>query len=232
MHFRPMPILTLLTLAALAFLVLLGVWQSQRMAWKTGELARWEEARANPARDLDEALCADEPFEGRSVGFLPEERAGNVRVYGRALDDNRPGWRVFVPVAAPACLDADFVLAEAAFQPLVETGAPLTMVSRWRIEAPQEAGAFTPASEPAERTFYAFDASGMAQALGVADGALSAVWWLAEDTGEPPAFLTATPPERHFAYAVTWFGMALALLAVYLAFHAARGRLTFTGRKE
>ncbi|MFC4724794.1 SURF1 family protein [Glycocaulis abyssi] len=232
MHFRPMPLLTVLTLAALAFLLTLGVWQSQRMAWKQGELERWQEASANPARDLDEALCVDEPFEGRSIGFLPEERAGNVRVYGRSLDDNRPGWRIFVPVDAPACLDAPLVLAEAAFQPLVENSAPIRMISRWRIEAPPAPGAFTPDSDPAERTFYAFDGPGMAGALSLQEGAISPLWWLAEDTGEPPAFLTSTPPERHFAYAVTWFGMAIALLVVYLVFHAARGRLSFTGRKE
>ena len=134
MHFRPMPLLTVLTLAALAFLLTLGVWQSQRMAWKEAELARWQEASANPARDLDEALCVDAPFEGRAVGHLPEERSGNVRVYGRSLDDNRPGWRIFVPVDAPACLEADILLAEAAFQPLMEDSAPIRMIGRWRIE--------------------------------------------------------------------------------------------------
>lgn len=232
MHFRPMPVLTVLTLAALAFLLTLGVWQAQRMAWKADELARWEEARANPARDLDEALCVDTPFEGRAVGFLPEERTGNVRVYGRSLDDNRPGWRIFVPVDAPACADGAVILAEAAFQPLVENSAPLRMISRWRIEVPPAPGVFTPDPSPEERTFYAFDGPGMERALGAGAGAVVSEWWLAEDTGAPPDYLSATPPERHFAYAVTWFGMAIALLAVYLVFHAARGRLTFTGRKE
>lgn len=232
MHFRPMPLFSVLMLALLALLLTLGVWQAQRMIWKQQLLAQWEEARANPARDLDEALCSGEVFEGRAVGFLPEERSGNVRVYGRSLDDNRPGWRIFVPVDAPACVDGDVMLAEAAFQPLVETAAPIRMIERWRIETPLEAGAFTPPSEPAERSFYAFDASGMAEALGIGEGALNAIWWLAEDTGEPPRYIADTPPERHFGYALTWFGMALALLVAYLLLHAARGRLSFTARKE
>lgn len=226
MHFRPMPILTVLTLAALAFLLTLGVWQSQRMAWKEAELQRWQAAAANPARDLDEALCADEPFEGRAVGYSPEpESRANVRVYGRALDDNSPGWRIFVPAAAPACIEGGIMLVETGFQPLLETGGAFRAVSAWRIERPAEPGPFTPPADPAERTFYAFDRDGMAQALDLEPGVLSDSWWLAEDTGEPPAFLTATPPERHFAYAVTWFGMAAALLAVYLVFHGVRGRL-------
>ena len=35
------------------------------------------------------------------------------------------------------------------------------------------------------------------------------------------------PPERHFGYAITWWGLAMALAGVYLAFHYQRGRLRF-----
>ena len=35
------------------------------------------------------------------------------------------------------------------------------------------------------------------------------------------------PPERHFGYALTWWGIALGLIGVYVALHRARGRLTF-----
>ena len=37
------------------------------------------------------------------------------------------------------------------------------------------------------------------------------------------------PPQRHFGYAITWWGLAIALLAVYLAFHHQKGRLRFRG---
>ena len=33
-------------------------------------------------------------------------------------------------------------------------------------------------------------------------------------------------PNDHLQYAVTWFGLALALLGVYLVYHHSRGRLT------
>jgi surfeit locus 1 family protein len=38
------------------------------------------------------------------------------------------------------------------------------------------------------------------------------------------------PPQRHFGYAITWWGLAIALIGVYLAFHHQKGRLRF--RKE
>jgi surfeit locus 1 family protein len=35
------------------------------------------------------------------------------------------------------------------------------------------------------------------------------------------------PPQRHFGYAITWWGLAMALVGVYLAFHHQKGRLRF-----
>jgi cytochrome oxidase assembly protein ShyY1 len=35
------------------------------------------------------------------------------------------------------------------------------------------------------------------------------------------------PPERHLGYALTWYGLAVVLLAVYFAFHVSVGRLVF-----
>jgi surfeit locus 1 family protein len=37
------------------------------------------------------------------------------------------------------------------------------------------------------------------------------------------------PPERHFGYALTWWGLAIGLIGVYLALHHQRGRLRFRG---
>ena len=52
----------------------------------------------------------------------------------------------------------------------------------------------------------------------------------ARQTANPYAYskpLDPLPPERHFGYALTWWGMALGLIGVYLALHRARGRLKF-----
>ena len=39
-------------------------------------------------------------------------------------------------------------------------------------------------------------------------------------------------PNDHLQYAITWFGIALAMLGVYLAFHWENGRLTVAGRTK
>ena len=37
----------------------------------------------------------------------------------------------------------------------------------------------------------------------------------------------AMPPARHLGYALTWYGLALVLLAIYFAYHISVGRLAF-----
>ena len=34
-------------------------------------------------------------------------------------------------------------------------------------------------------------------------------------------------PNNHFSYAVTWFGLAICLLGVWLAYHISKGRLAW-----
>jgi hypothetical protein len=142
----------------------------------------------------------------------------------------RPSWKL-APVPAPDCAPGAVLLAEIRFEPLDTaragaSGLPASAepVTDLRFERPLGEGVFTPPSAP--DGFYAYTPDAMGEALGLRPGALSPDWWLARDTGAAPTFLTQTPPERHMAYAITWFAMALALIAVYLAFHARAGRLT------
>lgn len=225
MYFRPYPILTILMVPALILLAALGSWQVQRMAWKQAELDAYAAAREHPAADLHAALCAGEAMRGRPLRFAPESEGGRVRVQG-VNADNRPGWRVFTLAPAPACLEAEAILVERAFIPLhEETRAPV-FVSDWRVDEPVRPGAFTPPPDRDGEGFYAYDRAGMAAALGLEAEALASDWWVAADDGQPPEHLAQTPPERHLAYAITWFAMMAALLGVYLAFHGAQGRLS------
>ena len=57
----------------------------------------------------------------------------------------------------------------------------------------------------------------------------------ADGRAEPNPFAGAAardplPPERHLGYAITWWGLAAALVGVYLAYHLRAGRLVVRRR--
>ncbi|WP_019959792.1 SURF1 family protein [Woodsholea maritima] len=234
MSFRPYPVLTLCLIPALALLLGLGVWQVQRMGWKSDLIARFEAMRAEPAQDLETALCAPNLDSGRPLLVEPprlEERRA-VKVWGRG-PQNVAGWRVFKPMSAPACLGAAAILIETGFEPfLAEEAVSFTAQPAYRFATGLQVGPFTPEANLAERTFYAFQPLAMAQALNLPGSALAPQGWIELDNGSLPEFLTQTPPERHFGYALTWFLMALALVVVYGVYHVQSGRLIFTRKKE
>lgn len=233
-RFRPYPVLTLLMLPALALLLWLGSWQLDRRAWKVELLAQYAATADAPPITLTEGICQGLAETGRQV-IEPgvDEAAATVRVSGRNVQ-GAPGWRLFSAVRV--CDGQDRVLVETGFEGLqtatrADDGAVRVSAaaSALRFETPLGTGVFTPPSDIEANMFYAFDPAGMASVLGLEADTLNAQFWLAKSTGEPPAYLTQTPPERHLAYAITWFSMTLALLAVYFAYHIQADRLKWRG---
>ncbi|PWE17655.1 hypothetical protein DDZ18_08330 [Marinicauda salina] len=231
MRFRPLPLLTVLAAPALALLVALGVWQLDRMDWKQAEIERWRARQGEAPVSLDQAYCGrPDPFSRRVE--RPDPASGSiVMVYGRN-PDGAPGWRVFQNARVGDCAGDLRVLTEAGFLPHGETRMTEFHEGPMVLERPTEPGAFTPERDPETLRFYGFDAAAMEAVLQLEPGTLWEEGWLVTDHGALPPRLAQTPPARHFGYAITWFGLAGALVAVYLALHMSRGRLVFTRRKE
>ena len=78
--FRPMPWLTVITAVMLAALISLGVWQYQRLQWKTDLLAEVEASvTAQPLTslgDLERAIQAGEPVDFRRIMFTASPVVG------------------------------------------------------------------------------------------------------------------------------------------------------------
>jgi surfeit locus 1 family protein len=78
----------------------------------------------------------------------------------------------------------------------------------------------TPKNDPAQNLWYGRDIAAMAQALGVSKPAPT---YLMLEQPPPPmggpavAPLPTDIPNNHLQYAITWFGLALALAGVYAA---------------
>ncbi|MBI1359523.1 MAG: hypothetical protein GC155_04470 [Alphaproteobacteria bacterium] len=240
MSFRPLPVLTLLTIPMLAALIWLGVWQIQRAQWKAGLIADYEKMSASTPEPLDEVLCSAKssadgmigrPVAGADVrsDMLSKALPGFIRMFGQnAAGDS--GWLLLAAAPAPQCL-GEPVLIEAGFETLnhVQTiyaeqpHAP----ARYLVEPWPHRNMFAPANAPDVNDWHWFDGPAIAAHLGAP--ALNDEIYLSVVAGLPDE-LTSVPPSRHIGYAVTWFGMAIALLVIYGIFHVRAGRLAFGKR--
>lgn len=219
-RFRPLPILTLFSALALALLIALGSWQVRRMTWKNELIAAYESR--GEVSGFRAALC--EPHKGP---FGPSV-TGPAPISGQTLRyytlRGEPGWVLVGLMPAPECEAAgraQFLFVETAFESLA--GERRTPARAWRIDPLPAAGTFTSRNDPDTNQWYSFDREAMAGALGVPPDRVMQVW--ARSDHGLPLSLSQTPPVRHFGYALTWYGLALALIGVYLVFHAKRGRL-------
>lgn len=220
--------LTVATAVALAILLSLGTWQLQRLAWKRDLLARIEALRAAPARPLAAAL--DALSAGGDVGFTRVRAtcpglatAPYLELY--AIRDGQAGSRLISACKAPSLryrtilVDRGFVPDTVLARPPVDAAATAPMEVVGVLRAPDPANAFSPPNRTDR--WFTRDVAAMAQALGAPTPA--PVFLMAETSSNPEwKALTPSPvptglSNRHLEYAVTWYGLAAALLGVYLA---------------
>ncbi len=229
MSFRPMPILTGLSLISLFILFQLGNWQH----------ARYTEKQAAPPL---EAAVAD--ASNLSILIQPSSAAGVQQVYG--LANSEPIWRYYTLGMVEETGEPVLALVDATggANPVAVEYSELPERIQYRgtlSEKSSKKGLFGNPDRPRENVWYRLDARALADRFDV-----SMTPRVAEPielkvrnsadldqfriTANPYAFakpLDPLPPERHFGYALTWWGMALGLIGVYVALHHSRGRLRF-----
>lgn len=233
-RFRPQLGPTLWFLFGFAVLAGLGVWQIQRLHEKEALIASIQTGMGAAPVPLAEVL---------GEGAARNEYR-HVRVTGRFRHDAElylfargPMGAVGVDIVTPLVQeDGQTVLVDRGFVPDAlrdpktrEAGqaeGPVTLTGVLRLS--QKAGMFTPASNAATRLWFVKDVPGMAAALGVrAPPVLIEADATPNPGGWPLGGRTQTDiPNDHLQYAITWFGLALALFAIYLLYHKSRGRLS------
>jgi surfeit locus 1 family protein len=204
-RFRPRLWPTLISLSALGVLLALGVWQLERLEWKTALIAAREAALAAPAVELPAVLTPDLDFR-------------RVRVHGRLLNEQAQRFRLRTHNGEPGY---------EALTPLrLDTGGVILVNRGWRPEAasptqgpegeatlegvlrfPRPPGYFAPEHGPAPERWLWYDLAGLERRHG---------------TPLAPAVLELEPPEgvglvnNHLQYALTWCALAAALVAIYV----------------
>ncbi len=228
-----------MTFVGVIFLIGLGNWQMRRLAWKEGLIgAIAERAHADPV-----SLAA---IEARAAEGGDPEYA-RVRIAGRLLNDHElyfyafdeqlgPGYHVLTPLrraeGRTVFVNRGFVpqdLRDPARRAPGQPAGDVSIVGLVRVPAPP--GLFTPVNDPAKNVWYWYDLDAMAaSALGSAEKPVVPFIVDAEAEPAPPGGFPKGGttrlklPNRHLEYALTWYGLAAALVAVFGAFAVTRWR--------
>ncbi len=210
---------TLSTLIAVAILIGLGVWQIHRLHWKEQILAQIAAAEHAPATKL---LAGDTPDLFTKVVAHGILRAGRVALYGAEVRDDRMGAQQVEVLdrvgARPLLVVLGWVPTDRG-RPQAVTG-PIDVTGYIRL--PSTPGMLSAADDVEGLRFYTLNPSTIGRALGAPDAAPFMLVALKNPLGKPmpaiapqPADAMPQPVNNHLQYALTWFGLAGALVAVY-----------------
>ncbi len=218
----------MIALVMVSLLISLGVWQLHRKDEKHALIAALTERLATAPVSLPPksqwSNLTPERDEFRRVVFLAAFQSdSNAAVYssGSALRTDISGLGTFV--FTPARLaNGDIVVVDRGFLPDGATAKgdasrePVKLTGYIRF--PEKAGWFTPHEDAGRRLWFLRDHLSMARAYGWGE---VAPFYIDLETPTPksgvpkPAPLQVHLKDDHLQYAITWFGLALAVAATF-----------------
>ena len=242
MTFRPFLWLTVVTLPALLVLVGLGTWQLGRLQWKNNLIDNFEARVAAPPVAVPAGEAAIDPLEFRQLDltgrFLHDKE---IFLTGRTYEGNA-GFHVVTPFELA---DGRVILInrgwvsegykDPAKRVFSRVDGPTTIAGILR--KPGQKGYFVPENEPAKGFWFTLVPTEINAHLGLGAAAINSFYADAIRNSEVLTLPIAAKTElnlrnAHLSYALTWYGIALALIGVYVAFHMQAGRLQFTGKNK
>lgn len=221
--------MALAVVAGLVILLALGTWQLQRLEWKEQLIEERTAQLSAPPVELPRDVA-----DGRKLDFRRVEASGTFRhdlaqAFGFTAHRGEPGHHLLTPLLRA---DGTAVLVDRGWvptdwrSPSDETRERATVTGIARYRADDEPGRLTPDNEPAAGQWYWYDMAALERALGLE--LLPVVVEAAAEAGaEAPPIGGQTRvelPNNHLQYAITWYGLAAALLGVYVAYGLRRER--------
>jgi len=215
-----------MTLVMLTVLLGLGTWQVYRLRWKQAILAQLAHAEAAPPIPLPDI---PEPY--TKVAVTGHLRADLSAQYAVEVRDTRDGPQMGTYLVQPLERTAELpLLVERGWvpqkraTPIDQPQGQTTIVGY--IHEPDTPGLFSAKDDPAARIFYTLNPAAIGASLGlghVAPFILVALGPAPPELWPDPAQRLPQPPNNHLSYAITWYGLAAALVVIFLVW--ARGTL-------
>jgi surfeit locus 1 family protein len=217
-------------MTAVMFLVLigLGTWQVRRLAWKEAILAQIARAEAAPPIPLAATPDAAIPDSFTPAPYTKVAVTGTLlhdksALYGVEVRDTRAGPDLGALLIEPLRrVGAPPVLVDRGWVPL-KHGAPVampqgTVTIAGYVHPADTPGLFSVQDDVAGRHFYTLDPAAIGTAVGldrVAPFVLIALGPPPVEGLPIPAEHLPQPPNNHLEYAITWYGLAAALLVIF-----------------
>ena len=240
MTFRPLFWPTFFTIPAVILLLALGGWQLSRLKEKTELISQFEQRSKPPALEINQISNPIEAFEFQRIGvtgkFLHQSE---IYLTGRTYEGNA-GFHVVTPFVTHdkiILINRGWV-SEAYRKPstrpfsLIEDEIYLEGILR----LPGEKGYFVPENEPEKGFWFTLKPDQIANYLNQKE-IIRNFYIDIIRTGDVITLPIAAEIKidirnSHFNYAMTWFGLALALICVYFAFHHQNGRILISSKSS
>ena len=227
-YLRPRPLAWFWFLSAFITCLALGTWQVKRLAWKEGLVTAIEAARAQPSLTQlpsDEAALA-------ALEFRMVEIAGRFKsdaeyhLFPRWYEGKQGYW-----ILAPLTLaDGRVLLINRGWVPLEkkepQTRPETKLRGRAVIQGILRVGAdrhyFTPKNSVEKNIWFGRDIAAMAAAHGfthVVPAMLDRVGTQDVKRLPVPSDGTITLRNDHLSYIITWYGIALGILVIFIVYH-------------
>lgn len=212
-----LPILA--SLPVLAALIALGTWQVHRLHWKADILDRIAAAEAGPPVPL-----TGHPPPYSKVVATGRLDHGREAMLGIELRGTTLGARLVTPLlregAPPLLVDRGWVPMERS-QGIDRPEGEVAVIGYVRQADTRDWN--SPRDDLAARRFYVFDPAVIGAALGLPAPAPFGLVALAPPGTNPTALPAAArslprPDNPHLGYAITWYGLAAALVGVVASF--------------
>jgi len=226
-HFTPRLWPTVMTIPIVIILVMLGNWQMRRLDWKLGIIHRIESRYSQPAVNLPRNLKNPDTWNYRHVTVTGRFLYTREMPLYSIGPDGGPGYDLYTPLLIQG---GKYLIVNRGWVPekLKEQVSRPGTISSGQVKIggvlrkSRQRQRFGPENDPEHNLWYYGDLSAMARAQDLADiypMFLDADKSRAGDKYPVGGRTRIKIVNNHLDYALTWYGLAIVMLVIYLVFN-------------
>jgi len=228
--FKPGLPLSICTLLAFGVLVYLGTWQALKSGPKTKLLATIDTNMSAEAIPLPVHVDDPAALAYRHVSFIGTRQAQPVKIFGTNRT-GKPGYYLYTPVKH---VYGRIVMVNYGWIPMEHSGdislPEGEQVIKGVLMESATPGSMTPDNDPATGIWFTADVHELALHYGFSSKEYYPFRLFVDHEGALDSLplggqVRIDIPNDHFQYALTWYGLALGLIGVYITFGMKRARL-------